>query len=141
MDSKKVEGSVRRRPPAAGKGRPKGSVNKLTASVKEAIEAAFHGVGGHEYLMRQANEHPQAFLTLLGYTQKYWVSVPMQSGLNVTCGSRINMLHPIVEDGRPKQVRKTLFVPRLIHEIKFTEGVKREPLVVNGITDMYCVHW
>lgn len=66
MDSKKVEGSVRRRPPAAGKGRPKGSVNKLTASVKEAIEAAFHGVGGHEYLMRQANEHPQAFLILLG---------------------------------------------------------------------------
>jgi len=66
MDSKKVEGSVRRRPPAAGKGRPKGSVNKLTASVKEAIEAAFYGVGGHEYLMRQANEHPQAFLILLG---------------------------------------------------------------------------
>jgi hypothetical protein len=66
MDSKKVEGSAKRRPPAAGKGRPKGSVNKLTASVKEAIEAAFHGVGGHDYLMRQAEENPQAFMTLLG---------------------------------------------------------------------------
>lgn len=66
MDSKQVKTSAKRRPPAAGKGRPKGSVNKLTASVKEAIEAAFYGVGGHEYLMRQAEENPQAFMTLLG---------------------------------------------------------------------------
>lgn len=47
-------------------GRQKGTPNKLTASVKEAIEAAFRGVGGAEYLMRQAEENPQAFLTLLG---------------------------------------------------------------------------
>lgn len=50
----------------AGPGRPKGVQNKLTRTVKEAIEAAFNGVGGHEYLMRQAEENPQAFLTLLG---------------------------------------------------------------------------
>ncbi len=93
-----------------------------------------HGPGGYNVIQ-------EAFLTLLGYTQKYWVSVPMQSGLNVTCGTRINILHPIVEGGKPKQVLKTLFVPRLIHEIKFTEGPKRTPLTVNGITDMYCVHW
>jgi hypothetical protein len=83
----------------------------------------------------------EAFLTLLGYTQKYWVSVPMQSGLNITCGSRIEMVHPIVENFKAKQVFKRMFVPRLIHEVKFTEGPKRTPLVVNGITDMYCVHW
>ena len=50
----------------AGPGRPKGVPNKLTRTVKEAIEAAFQGVGGAEYLMRQAEENPQAFLTLLG---------------------------------------------------------------------------
>ena len=50
----------------AGPGRPKGVQNKLTRTIKEAIEAAFNGVGGHEYLMRQAEENPQAFLTLLG---------------------------------------------------------------------------
>lgn len=65
-DSKKLTVGVRRKPPAAGKGRPVGAVNKLTRSVKEAIEAAFQGVGGHEYLMRQAEENPQAFMTLLG---------------------------------------------------------------------------
>lgn len=49
-----------------GPGRPKGVPNKLTATIKEAIEVAFHGVGGAEYLMRQAEENPQAFMTLLG---------------------------------------------------------------------------
>jgi len=66
MSNKKLTDTGKRLPPAAGKGRPKGAINKLTASVKEAIEAAFHGVGGHEYLMRQAEENPQAFMTLLG---------------------------------------------------------------------------
>jgi len=47
-------------------GRKKGVPNKLTASVKEAIEAAFRGAGGAEYLMRQAEENPVAFMTLLG---------------------------------------------------------------------------
>lgn len=47
-------------------GRPKGSTNKITANIKEAIEKAFEGVGGAEYLMRQAEENPQAFMTLLG---------------------------------------------------------------------------
>lgn len=47
-------------------GRKKGTPNKLTATVKEAIERAFHEVGGHAYLVKQAKENPQAFITLLG---------------------------------------------------------------------------
>ena len=47
-------------------GRPKGVPNKLTRTVKEAIEAAFQGVGGAEFLMKQAQENPVAFMTLLG---------------------------------------------------------------------------
>jgi hypothetical protein len=50
----------------AGPGRPKGVSNKLTRTIRESIEAAFQGVGGPEYLMRQAEENPQAFMTLLG---------------------------------------------------------------------------
>ena len=50
----------------AGAGRPKGVPNKLTRTVKEAIEQAFHGVGGAQYLMEQAQQNPQAFMTLLG---------------------------------------------------------------------------
>jgi hypothetical protein len=52
--------------PRAGAGRPKGVPNHITRTIKDAIEAAFQGVGGPEYLMRQAEENPQAFMTLLG---------------------------------------------------------------------------
>lgn len=50
----------------AGKGRPKGSSNKLTKSVREAILVAFEQVGGAEYLATMAVQQPQAFMTLLG---------------------------------------------------------------------------
>lgn len=47
-------------------GRTKGTPNKLTRTVKEAIEIAFDKVGGPEYLARMAEEQPAAFMTLLG---------------------------------------------------------------------------
>jgi hypothetical protein len=49
-----------------GAGRPKGVPNKLTRTIKEAIEAAFEQVGGHEYLARMAEDQPTAFMALLG---------------------------------------------------------------------------
>jgi hypothetical protein len=51
-----------RRPP----GRPKGSPNKTTAAVKEAILKAFDSVGGPEYLVTVAQEDPRTFCALLG---------------------------------------------------------------------------
>jgi hypothetical protein len=65
-DTKKLSASGKRLPPAAGKGRPKGAVNKLTKDVRAAIQAAFDGVGGAEWLMQQAQANPVAFMTLLG---------------------------------------------------------------------------
>lgn len=49
----------------AGKGRPKGTKNKLTATVKAAIEAAFQELGGAKYLVELGRENPQAFVMLL----------------------------------------------------------------------------
>lgn len=62
----------------AGAGRPKGAPNKLTATIKEAIEVAFHQVGGPEYLARMAEEQPTAFMSLLGK------AMPQQIDANVT---------------------------------------------------------
>lgn len=63
-----------RKPPAAGKGRPKGSVNKTTAMLKEAILGAATDTGsdgaGKDGLMGYcgflAKTEPKAFAQLLG---------------------------------------------------------------------------
>lgn len=47
-------------------GRIAGTPNKLTTEVKAAILEAFTNAGGVDYLVRQANTNPTAFMTLLG---------------------------------------------------------------------------
>lgn len=68
-DTKQVA-NTKRRPPNAGKGRPKGSPNKITADLKRAILEAAEAAGGEGgtagYLTRQAEENPASFMTLLG---------------------------------------------------------------------------
>jgi hypothetical protein len=53
-------------PPAAGRGRPKGSPNKIQAAVKEMVIQALNEAGGVQYLVTQSRENPTAFLTLVG---------------------------------------------------------------------------
>lgn len=50
----------------AGKGRPKGSVNKNTAALKDMILNALGKAGGVDYLVEQSEKNPNAFLTLVG---------------------------------------------------------------------------
>jgi hypothetical protein len=49
-----------------GPGRPKGSVNKLTMDIKSMVIAALDKAGGEDYLLDQANNNPNAFMTLVG---------------------------------------------------------------------------
>lgn len=57
---------VEKKPPAAGRGRPKGTPNKTTAAVKDMILQALDKAGGVAYLAKQAEKSPAAFLTLVG---------------------------------------------------------------------------
>jgi hypothetical protein len=57
---------VENKPPAAGRGRPKGSPNKIQAAVKEMVIQALDDAGGVEYLVAQSRDNPTAFLTLVG---------------------------------------------------------------------------
>jgi hypothetical protein len=54
------------RPPNAGKGRQKGSVNKVTKALKDMILGALDEAGGQTYLAKQAAANPAAFMTLVG---------------------------------------------------------------------------
>lgn len=49
-----------------GAGRPKGSLDKGNAMIREMIVDALNGVGGVEYLESTARSHPAAFLSLIG---------------------------------------------------------------------------
>lgn len=50
----------------AGRGRRKGSKNRITADLKAMIHNALDNAGGEQYLATQAVESPAAFLALLG---------------------------------------------------------------------------
>lgn len=54
------------RPPAAGKGRPKGARNKMTRDLKEMILSALNANGGQKWFEQQAAANPVAFMALLG---------------------------------------------------------------------------
>lgn len=46
--------------------RPKGSPNRTTREVKEALQMAFEGIGGVDALERWAKENPTPFYQLWG---------------------------------------------------------------------------
>ena len=62
-ESKKSNGRGGARP---GAGRPKGSLDKGNAAIREMIVDALNGVGGVTYLQSVAQSHPGPFLSLIG---------------------------------------------------------------------------
>lgn len=88
-NSNQVPSADRRRPPAAGKGRVKGTPNKITANLKEAIlmAAEQHGRDGEGldgltgYLRNLAAREPASFASLMGKLIPREVSV--DSGPNM----------------------------------------------------------
>lgn len=53
-------------PPPPGPGRPKGSQNKATVEIKDMIRGALDESGGTQYLVKQADKNPVAFMGLIG---------------------------------------------------------------------------
>ena len=64
MASKLVQSSAK--PPNAGKGRKAGVPNKFTGQLKDMILNALDQAGGDKYLLAQAHDNPNAFLSLIG---------------------------------------------------------------------------
>ena len=65
-DTKQVKPAAKRKPPAAGRGRVKGSQNKITKTIKDALLESFERVGGADYLVQMASDQPVAYMGLLG---------------------------------------------------------------------------
>ena len=71
-------------PPAAGKGRPPGSPNKMGKAIKEMIVQALDEAGGVDYLKTQAATNPTAFLTLVGKVLPLQVAGELDHNLKVS---------------------------------------------------------
>lgn len=82
----------------AGKGRPKGSVNKTTALLKDAILLAAQKAGGDgedglvNYLQVQAQTNPGPFMSLLGKVLPMTVAGDKDSPLELI--TRIELVAP-----------------------------------------------
>lgn len=61
-------------------GRKAGSVNKFSGELKDMILTALSNVGGVEYLERQSNENPTAFMGLIGKVLPMTVQGPGLGG-------------------------------------------------------------
>lgn len=70
-------------------GKPKGAKNKTGKLIREMVAEALDNAGGAEYLQRQADEHPAAFLALVGKVMPVQVEGtdnPIQHSVKVTFG-------------------------------------------------------
>ena len=95
MSEQTTEPPRRRGVPAnltnAGMGRPKGSKNKISLSIKEALIESFQRLGGVDYLEEQGRKNPVAYLMLLKSI------MPLQvSGVD---GQPIMVITGVVRDG------------------------------------------
>lgn len=68
-----------------GGGSRKGVPNKATADIKAMINNALHLVGGEDYLVRQADENPVAFMGLIGKI------LPKQVDLDANVNGNLNI--------------------------------------------------
>lgn len=59
-------------------GRPKGTPNRITAIIKEALMESFDRVGRAEYLVRMAEEEPKAYLQLLAKVLPHEIQAEMK---------------------------------------------------------------
>jgi hypothetical protein len=83
--------TANRKPPNAGKGRPKGSPNKTTQALKDAILLAAEQSGGNKkgkdglvgYLKRVADTDVKAFSSLLGRVLPLQVAGDPSAPINV----------------------------------------------------------
>jgi len=73
-DTKLVQSTEKRKPPAAGMGRKVGAVNKTPKAIKDMILQALEGAGGVSYLQDRAKD-PKTAAAFLGLVGKV---LPMQ---------------------------------------------------------------
>jgi hypothetical protein len=91
--------TARRKPPNAGKGRPKGAKNKVTLALKDGILEAYNKAGGVEYLLGVAKDDPKTFCGLLARVLPHEIEADMKGAGDTSFSFRMVYTPPTDEDG------------------------------------------
>lgn len=113
-------GGNRKRPKTGG--RQKGTPNKLTATIRDAITTAFEEVGAASYLAKVAKEHPQVFCTLLGKVLPTQLSGPDDGPIKY---ARADMTDEERERRIAELTRKLGYVPAAEADARVAEAERR----------------
>ena len=116
------------------KGRNGGHLLNFIDAVIQPRSQAKNGPGNF-------NTSQEAFVTALTYADKFWITVPGQSGHKITCGDAINIEYSIMRNKRAEDRTRRLYVARLVHTINFTVTDKRTWQGNKAMTDIYGVAW
>jgi hypothetical protein len=133
-DSKIQKSTGKRLPPNAGKGRRKGSLNKVSGEIRAMIVQALSAAGGTAYLVEQAEKSPQAFLSLLGKLVPAEVRAELGGSLTVETSFDAIMERAIVIRGGLPDWENRLKVEIGDLFLKHARGEPLpEPLIVGGL--------
>ena len=99
-----------------GRGRPKGIPNKMTTTVRLAIEQAFHGAGGVDYLVALAKKDPRAFVTLLVRIIPQEVRVDGQINHSIFTPDQLRRMADAQEEGESQIIDVTPIPTESDHE-------------------------
>jgi len=101
----------------AGNRKPRGP-NRLSQSIKDAIEGAFRAAGGQDYLLRVARKRPDVFLGLLGKI------IPAETRTTILAAYEAMPMRVVVED-RPDAIPALGASPAVLEA--FPVGVETQP--------------
>jgi hypothetical protein len=117
-----------------GPGRPKGSRNKTTLQLKEAVLAALEKLGGDDYLVRLGIENSSAFAGLLGKVLPTTLQASESGGGdNKIVFERIIVMpdgQRYVEGKTPKQI-----APPASHALPNSAPANYDPSEINDLED------
>ncbi|WP_152641979.1 hypothetical protein [Ralstonia mannitolilytica] len=82
------------KPRPEGAGRKKGSQNKTTLAVKEALVEAFEGLGGVDSLIKWGQENPTPFYQLWGKLMPLQTEVSGKDGSDLFAGITVTFKRP-----------------------------------------------
>lgn len=95
-------------PPLKSPGRPKGSVNKVSKTMKEAFKEAFEQLGGVPKLVEWAEKNPDKFYTLVARLLP--VDITSNEQAITPTIVKVNLVAPqVVQKEAPEQIEAVVY--------------------------------